>query len=61
MTSDEGWTVIELLDGAAIGAVQADIDRLLAEPPERRHAGTGVRSPAAGSDTTPVPVHPLPA
>jgi len=36
VTSDEGWTVIELLDGAAIGAVQADIDRLLAEPPERR-------------------------
>lgn len=46
MTSDEGWTVIELLDGAAIGAVQADIDRLLAEPPERRHAGD---KPASGT------------
>ena len=46
MTSDEGWTVIDLLDGAAISAVQADIDRLLAEPPERRHVGD---KPASGT------------
>ena len=45
--SGDGWLVVDaLLDGAAISAVLEDMERLLAEPPEHRHAGD---KPASGT------------